>query len=664
MTGIHLRSSTRSRTWALTLLALLGCGRAADPMAEPVERVSSALRSGGGGAPTHPALAIKRRNPDGYDAPAVLRSLGESICGANDLQFVNAYNGLLGPTTAFVQDHRAAVGAMAASTTDGKFCSGTLVSRDLFLTASHCVGATTVGEVVSFNYERSGGAGSALLTESFFTVDQVVEDNTVLDFALIRLAGAPGSTFPWTAISSAGAANGAAITIIQHPLGEPKQIEAGSVAHQTADYYFYGNVDTQPGSSGSGILDAGGQLVGVHTNGGCTSSGGENSGVRISRALDLSATLSGVAGKVMGVVSGGDVLSGGGVAVADIDGLPGREVILSGVDSWSGLDYWRLSIGKSCQNGACTWSAPIGVESGAASLSSSAVATGDFDGDGRADVLLTGIDNWDGLDYWRLRVGTGCTAAGCTWSPIVGVGSDGDVLSGGGVAVTQLDGDPRPDIVLVGIDNWSGGNDYWRYRIGMNCDAAGQCTWSPVQGVESGGATLSGGGVAIGDLDGNGVPEVVIFGIDNWNGLDYWRYRVGSACNGTTGVCSWSPVQGLESGADKLVGGGVRVADLTGDGRPEVVVTGIDTWGGLDYWRYRVATGCDTAGNCTWTPVRGVSSDGATLVGGGVALDDVDGDGQPDLTLVGIDTWSGLDYWRYRTLRGCTAGPCNGGGGF
>ncbi len=43
-----------------------------------------------------------------------------------------------------------------------------------------------------------------------------------------------------------------------------------------------GAIDTLGGNSGSGVLDSAGKVVGVHTNGGCTASGGFNFGMRIS----------------------------------------------------------------------------------------------------------------------------------------------------------------------------------------------------------------------------------------------------------------------------------------------------------------------------------------------------------------------------------------------
>jgi V8-like Glu-specific endopeptidase len=216
-----------------------------------------------------------------------------SICGpTNDAQHVNSYTGSLGPTVAFVRANKGSKGAMETTQTSGKFCSGSLISNNLFLTAGHCVDAGSVGEFVSFNFERAAGS-TALLPQTHVRITAVVEDALGgVDYAIVRLEGTPGTTFGVAPVAAADPANGTAITIIGHPGGQPKQIEAGSVAgRRGTDYITYGNVDTLGGSSGSGVINNSGQIVGVHTNGGCTATGGTNSGVRIARIRQVSATL-------------------------------------------------------------------------------------------------------------------------------------------------------------------------------------------------------------------------------------------------------------------------------------------------------------------------------------------------------------------------------------
>lgn len=237
----------------------------------------------------HPDFLRKLRDPDAYVVDRQRTSL-ESLCGKSDLQHVNSYNGSLGVSKAYVAGHKNPVGALTSSPTAGKYCSGTLVGSNLFLTAGHCVDSSTVGDYVSFNYERAAGSTS-LLTQEFVKVTAIVENGGTLDYAVLRLAGTPGAKYGFTKIQGKDPAASAALAIIQHPNGKAKQIEAGKVAGLSGSYVTYGDLDTLPGSSGSGVLNAAGELVGVHTLGGCTSSGGKNSGVRMSKIVQKSAVL-------------------------------------------------------------------------------------------------------------------------------------------------------------------------------------------------------------------------------------------------------------------------------------------------------------------------------------------------------------------------------------
>lgn len=215
-----------------------------------------------------------------------------SICGpTNDAQHVNSYNGSLGPSITFVQNNKGSKGAMETTPTSGKFCSGSLISNNLFLTAGHCVDSGTVGEFVSFNFERAANS-TALLTQTHVRITAVVEDSrSGVDYAILRLEGTPGATFGFSAVAAADAPVGSAITIIGHPGGQPKQIEAGTVASRSGNNLRYGNVDTLGGSSGSGILNSSAQIVGVHTLGGCTATGGTNAGTRIALIRSVSSVL-------------------------------------------------------------------------------------------------------------------------------------------------------------------------------------------------------------------------------------------------------------------------------------------------------------------------------------------------------------------------------------
>ena len=249
----------------------------------------------------------------------------ESICGvADDSQAVEQYDGTLGVTTAFVAAHQRQAaqvqwnaGLGGTYTNPGnvsgvRWGSGTMISRDLFLTCGHLFDQNPNGWVVPrqngtataispaeiatnmrVNFLYQVDPSGTLRAEESYPITQLVEYRLGgLDMAICRLGGNPGDVHGWTEVSAANAAVGDMICIIGHPAGMPKRLEAGPTTTVTTNRITYDDIDTLGGNSGSGILQAStGRIVGVHTNGGCTSTGGANSGVAIAGIIAASPTL-------------------------------------------------------------------------------------------------------------------------------------------------------------------------------------------------------------------------------------------------------------------------------------------------------------------------------------------------------------------------------------
>ena len=249
----------------------------------------------------------------------------ETICGAtDDSQPVEQYNGTLGVTKAFVNSHQGSVAQvqwnndLAAKYTDPgnvnnvRWGTGTMISKDLFITAGHLFDQTGGGwnrpkdnathatispqqialnMHLNFNYQVD--PGGVLRAEVKFPITQLIEYRLGgLDFAICRIGGNPGNTFGINGVSTVDALKNDMLCLMGHPAGVPKRIEAGPLSRISGSNLFYNDIDTLGGNSGSGILRAStGLLIGVHTNGGCTSSGGENMGFRIGNIRAVSPTL-------------------------------------------------------------------------------------------------------------------------------------------------------------------------------------------------------------------------------------------------------------------------------------------------------------------------------------------------------------------------------------
>jgi V8-like Glu-specific endopeptidase len=215
----------------------------------------------------------------------------KSQCGpAWDAQQVESYNGTLGPTQAFVARHESRVGYHV-----DVGCTGTLISDDLFLSAGHC--GYAVGHTVRFDYQNAPGGSPARPTRDF-TVSQVVEqeESANWDYAIVRLNGSPGREFGHANIAAIDPPAGAQATMIGHPNRRPKEIHSATVFDYSSPIgpnWFRHQIDTVGGNSGSGVLNADGQVIGVHTNAGCNTTGSiqGNSAMRMSRLVTRSPTL-------------------------------------------------------------------------------------------------------------------------------------------------------------------------------------------------------------------------------------------------------------------------------------------------------------------------------------------------------------------------------------
>jgi hypothetical protein len=270
------------------------------------------------------------------------------------------------------------------------------------------------------------------------------------------------------------------------------------------------------------------------------------------------------------------------VAVADVNGDGKPDIITAN----SGDNTVSVLLG----NGDGTFRPP---ETFAVGSSPEAVAVADLNGDGIPDLIVADIGLFDpksrtyvGNDV-RVLLGNGDG----TFQPqrVFAAGKKPDA-----VAVADVNGDGIPDLV-VGSDQRSqgvsvllGNGDGTFQRPKTFSVAAGSYPrW-----------------VAVADLNGDGKPDIVAFGINKGSVL------LGNG-DGTFQAPESLPVTD---------GGPVAVADVNGDGKPDIVVTGAFSPYGAD-----VLLG---NGDGTFQAQRFF---GTSYPPGQVVVADVNGDGRPDL---------------------------------
>jgi hypothetical protein len=352
---------------------------------------------------------------------------------------------------------------------------------------------------------------------------------------------------------------------------------------------------------------------------------------------------------------------GGGSAFVDLNGNGKPEILMLAVDNPAGANNLRYRIGWDMNgfgepDGGWGSIRQVSPDDFSYHNAGGGLAAGDIDGNGRPDLLLMGIDDSRGRNEFRYVIGWNLDEDGNvdSWSDFLEVPGVGAVTDGGGACLFDFGGDGRLDLVLMGIDNPEGENEF-RYRIGWDLDASGKASgWSYTHKIAKSGLGHShaGGGAAIGDLDGNGWPEMVFMAIDDPKGPNHIRYVIGWNLSNAGVTDSWGDVLSVSAMGNATAGGGSAVADLNGNGAEELLFMTVDDPEGQNEFRYRIGWDIDSRG----VPAEQWSGElriddfalGYHTDGGGSAVGDIDGNGIPDILHMWIDNPGGTNAYRYR----------------
>lgn len=229
----------------------------------------------------------------------------------------------------------------------------------------------------------------------------------------------------------------------------------------------------------------------------------------------------------------------------------------------------------------------------------------------------------------------------------------GHINQGAGVAIGDIDKNGRPDMILMGIDNPKGKNNFW-YKVLYDIDENGYYSKeSSILSISAEGWENSGGDIALCDLNNNGILDMVLLCTDKPTtaGRAYRWYYVAYDLKPDGHYNSLSSLNTRPELGFFYDGAGIDICDINKNGTPDLLMMVYDAPEGENSFRYQIAFDLQSNGNyLSLSPVYEVPGLGHDGDGAGVAVGDIDNNGTLDILFMALDAPSGKDKFVYEIL--------------
>lgn len=214
-----------------------------------------------------------------------------------------------------------------------------------------------------------------------------------------------------------------------------------------------------------------------------------------------------------------------------------------------------VNAGFDRKTGAAAWAAAVPITDGWEAADATGLYLGDLNGDGRTDAFTKEGDTL----YGMINSGYNRTTGKVTWKAKVPIAQGFADVATNSLYAADFDGDGRTDLLS------KEGDQLYAYRNAGYNYATREVAWGPKTATASGWSAADPTAVYAGDLDADGRTDLMskegdfLYAYHN-DGYDY-----------TTGEVAWGTKTPIGSGWSNTFDAAVYLADISGDGRADLV---------------------------------------------------------------------------------------------